>query len=292
VRDPQSVGGRGDIRVRYDEFAGLHTRVIELDGSGSPVILLHGFSDSADTWRPVIGHLARRGHRAVAVDLPGFGHADRLPRDSGLLEPLDTFLDAVVQSYDDGQGCVVVGNSLGATLSLRAAERDLPLVGAVAISPAGLDMTPQAWSVDRIMQARLTRLAFRLPISARTIERAATFAYGRYAGRGVDTSAARSYGTNFAGGLRDLRRYGAMAGLLANEVRNGPYHFDRVRAPVLLLWGDRDPFCPVRGARLILDAVADSRLVVLDGCGHCAQLEAPVTIANEVVALARRGREG
>ncbi|HEX5145758.1 MAG TPA: alpha/beta fold hydrolase, partial [Conexibacter sp.] len=76
------------------EFAGYETRVLELEGRGDPIVLLHGWSDSADTWRCVLAHLGRAERRAVAVDLPGFGSAAEL-RDGPMLPQLDAFGDAV-----------------------------------------------------------------------------------------------------------------------------------------------------------------------------------------------------
>jgi hypothetical protein len=58
-------------------LAGYDTRVLELEGEGLPTVLFHGYADSADTWRQTLALLARRGRRAVAVDLPGFGAAER-----------------------------------------------------------------------------------------------------------------------------------------------------------------------------------------------------------------------
>ncbi len=105
------------------EFAGYHTRVLELEGDGPPIVMFHGYADSADTWRLTLAQLARRGQRAVAVDLPGFGSADEL--DAGpILPQLDAFaLDAL--RYANGrprQPAVAVGNSLGGCLCLRLAE--------------------------------------------------------------------------------------------------------------------------------------------------------------------------
>ncbi|MCW2990833.1 MAG: alpha/beta hydrolase fold protein, partial [Solirubrobacterales bacterium] len=60
------------IEYRLD-LAGHATRALELEGDGPPMLLLHGFADSADTWRRTLDRLARRGRRALAVDLPGFG---------------------------------------------------------------------------------------------------------------------------------------------------------------------------------------------------------------------------
>ena len=63
-------------------FGGYATRVLELEGDGVPMVLFHGYADSADTWRQTLALLARQGRRAIAVDLPGFGTADRLRPDA------------------------------------------------------------------------------------------------------------------------------------------------------------------------------------------------------------------
>ena len=44
-------------------LAGYRTRVLELEGDGAPIVLLHGYADSADTWRQTLAVLARRGRR-------------------------------------------------------------------------------------------------------------------------------------------------------------------------------------------------------------------------------------
>src|SRR4051794_2342431 len=75
--------------VEYElELGGYATRALELEGKGPPLLFLHGFADSADTWRLVLERLARAGRRALAVDLPGFATAGRLKPRAGL-PPLD-----------------------------------------------------------------------------------------------------------------------------------------------------------------------------------------------------------
>src|SRR3712207_4309182 len=95
------------------ELAGLETRALELEGQGPPLLLLHGWADSADTWRLVLDRLGRHDRRALALDMPGFGAAAAPAGDRPLLEQLDDFCDAALDYIAPEGGAVVVGNSLG-----------------------------------------------------------------------------------------------------------------------------------------------------------------------------------
>jgi len=50
---------------------------VEEHGSGRPVLLLHGWPDSAYLWRNQVPFLVRNGFHAIARDLRGFGRSDR-----------------------------------------------------------------------------------------------------------------------------------------------------------------------------------------------------------------------
>src|SRR2546421_1489710 len=90
-------------------FAGFGTRVLELEGDGPAIVLVHGWSDSADTWRYLLDRFGRVERRAVAVDLPGFATADPL-RDGPMLRQLDRFTAALVRDVaSDGDAVVVAG---------------------------------------------------------------------------------------------------------------------------------------------------------------------------------------
>src|SRR5215217_6879728 len=105
------------------QLAGFDTRALELEGDGPPVVLLHGYADSADTWRSVLDRLARRDRAALAVDLPGFGAADPLRPEGSMLDQLGAFADAAaaLAAEQAGEPVVLAGNSLGGCVALRAA---------------------------------------------------------------------------------------------------------------------------------------------------------------------------
>lgn len=129
----------GETRASY---AGVGTRMLSVPGRGTPIVLLHGYADSADTWRGVLTRLAAAGRRAVAVDLPGFGQVD--PRRSGAMVPqFDTFADAVLA---DTGPAVLVGNSLGAATAVRAAARNAAVKALIAVDDP---LNARRWPVRR-----------------------------------------------------------------------------------------------------------------------------------------------
>ncbi len=107
-----------DRRVTVD---GISTQYLEA-GAGAPLLLLHGYEQSATSWRWVILTLART-HRVLALSLPG--HGDSAPAVGGYAPGRDLapfvarFLDTLEVGAVD-----VVGNSVGGAVALRLALAD------------------------------------------------------------------------------------------------------------------------------------------------------------------------
>lgn len=92
---------------------GVSLHVVE-EGSGFPVLLLHGFPDSSRLWREQIGALAGAGYRVIAPDLRGFGRSDKPRKTSAYSMPtivrdLESLLDALAV-----ERAHVVGHDWGA----------------------------------------------------------------------------------------------------------------------------------------------------------------------------------
>lgn len=259
------------------ELAGTETRALELEGDGPPVLLLHGFADSADTWRRTLDRLARRGRRALAVDLPGFAAAGRL-RPGPVLPQLDAFALAAARhlAEESGEAPVVAGNSLGGCVALRLGERrDVALAGIVPVAPAGLDHP--GWF--RIIEASpLVRLVLGAPLPLpEPIVRSAVGAAYRQLAFARPRAAARDVVVSFTGHHRDRRavaRYLETGRRLLPELAF-PFDLAKIEAPVLLIWGDRDRMVPHKGSRHVLDALPGTTYELIEDCGHCPQVEEP-----------------
>jgi pimeloyl-ACP methyl ester carboxylesterase len=263
-------------------LAGFETRVLELEGDGVPIVMFHGYADSADTWRQTLAVLARQGRRAIAVDLPGFGTAD--PLESGeILPQLDRFATAAAR-YLAGrprQAVIAVGNSLGGCIALRLAERHGDeLWGVVGVAPAGLEMTRLLHLVQRDPLLR-SLVALPTPVPSPVMRGAVARLYRQLAFAhpgSVDPNVISS----FTWHLRQrstVASYLDTAHRLLPELRD-PFAPERITVPVLLIWGDRDRIVFHRGAKRVLDVVPDGRLELMRGVGHCPQVEAPARFAE------------
>jgi pimeloyl-ACP methyl ester carboxylesterase len=274
------------------ELAGYETRVLELEGRGDPIVLFHGWSDSADTWRHVLARLGRLERRAIAVDLPGFGAA--APLDDGpMLPQLDAF-GAAALAYAGAAGgprrarrrrALVVGNSLGGCVALRLAERAPDQVGRItALAPAGLDMARWLALIERDQVLRAL-VSVPVPLPSRVVQgavgrvyRSLVFADPDAVEPGVVRAFARHHPDRAA-----LARMLASGRRMLPELRD-PFDFDAIRCPVLLIWGDRDRLVFHRGAQRLLAAVPEARLELFEGCGHSPQLECPERVVELLLA--------
>ncbi len=268
------------------ELAGRETRALELLGEGPPVLLVHGFMDSADTWRKTLASLARTGRAALAIDLPGFGAASRLDRDAPILPQHDEVVAAAVEhlATEHGGDVVVVGNSLGGCLALRAAERDdLPLAGIVPVAPAGFDHPVWFAAVEG---DALVRTLLAGPLPAKLVAAFVGQAYRQLAfahPRAMEAGVVRAFTSHHAT-QRDVRRALATGRRLMPELKH-PFALERIGVPVLLVWGDQDRMVTHKGSRHLVAALPDLQYELLPDCGHCPQLEHPRRFAELLEAF-------
>ncbi len=117
---------------------------VERRGDGPPLVLLHGFSQTARLWGR-FGDLLARSHSLLALDLPGHAGADSVRGD--LTETARLVADTVRATIGT-ERCDLLGYSLGARVALHVGTRtDLALGHLVLIGgTAGLEDQADAGS--------------------------------------------------------------------------------------------------------------------------------------------------
>ncbi len=284
----RSNSGNTMISEGRAHFAGFNTRELRCVGSGPTFVLLHGIFDSADTWSGLLATLASRGHSAVAVDLPGYGQADRRQPGPGLAQ-LDAFVRDLVQAEGASEPAVLVGNSLGGNLTVRAAlDPTLPISAAIPIDTAGLGYRPLIESlIGRYSppSALVSRIPWldQIALSRQGVKFIARSLYA--APTTADLEAAARMAT-MLGTERGFASIATEGRAMLREMDGG---FDTGEVPpMVVVHRRRVNMIPSSAALRLHRQFPGSELRILDHCGHCPQLDDPTLIAELITNFALR----
>jgi 2-succinyl-6-hydroxy-2,4-cyclohexadiene-1-carboxylate synthase len=244
----------------------------EVWGKGDPVVLLHGFTQSARSWGPIGPALARR-HTVIALDAPGHG------RSADIVADLAAGADLMAAA---GGEAAWLGYSMGGRYALHVALRHPQLVRRLVVvsATAGIDDPAERAARRESDQALAARAEsdgmakfvewwLERPLFA-TLPRDAA---------GVES---RLGGT--AAGLASSLR---LAGAGSQHPLWGELH--QLEMPVLVVVGGLDAAYVAHGRRLVESIGPGASLVVIPEAGHACHLEQPGLFLDAVVPFLAHG---
>ena len=257
----KSVELSSGVRLSYAE-----------QGSGLPVVLLHGVTDSRLSFEPVLPYLPSSLH-VFALTQRGHGDSDRpvvgySPRD--FAADLAAFMDAMRL-----EAAIIVGHSMSTSIAQRFAldhpSRTLGLVLEGAFV-AGWRASP---AVVELWEDHISKLTdpvdpgFVREFQESTLARPIPPAFLDAAIRESLKVPARVWRAIFAGFLE----------------QDFSAQLHRIAAPTLIMWGERDAICPRREQEALAAAIGGARLATYPGAGHALHWEQPREFAADLVTF-------
>ena len=254
-------------------------------GAGSPLLLLHGFTDTWRTWELVLGALERE-HDVLAVTLAG--HAG-----GPALEPPVTeaaLLDAAERALDEAgwETAHVVGNSLGGYVALHLAARGRAR-SVVALAPAG------GWAEgDTSHRETLAYFAGAQELVRAAAPHAEAIVSSDEGRRRATLMTAERYehipAELIAHQIRGAAGCSAAGDLIELALRDG-WRVDvaPIACPLRIVWGTADKVLPwpVAGAGY-RERLPHADWVELEGVGHLPQLDVPLETAQLILGFTAR----
>jgi pimeloyl-ACP methyl ester carboxylesterase len=263
-----------------------HTIAYTVMGEGQPLVLIHGFGASIGHWRKNIPVLAEAGYRVYALDLLGFGDSDQPPIDYTLdlwQALLKDFWAEFIQ-----MPAVYVGNSIGGllTLMMLADHPECTSAGAVLNCAGGLNHRPEELHppLNWVMGAftRVVSSEFLGPFVFSQVRRKPR----------IRSSLKQVYRNREAitDELIDMIHTPASKPTAQKVFASivtappGPKPTDllpKIQQPLLVLWGENDPWTPIKGADVYRQLAEDpdqSNPVTfhsIPDTGHCPHDERP-----------------
>ena len=243
------------------------------EGSGDSVVLLHGWGGQAASMMPLIAGL-REKYRVLAFDLPGFGGSSPPPVAWGTPE-YAAFVEKTMRSLGIARA-TYVGHSFGGRIAIWLAAHAPETVEAlVLVDAAGIK--PPATLRRRTRQAfyKAAKAILRLPILGAR-------------GPALQERLAMRFGS---------ADYRAMTGVMRTSmVRTVGLDLTAclgaIRAPTLLVWGEKDTETPIADGRKMERLISGSRLIAVSNAGHFSYLDSPAFVNAVVSAFLDGTREG
>lgn len=254
-----------------------HRIVYRTAGSGPALLLLHGITSSAATWKDVIPTLAKR-YTVIAPDLLGHGQSAKPLGDYSLGAYASGVRDLL--GLLEVESATVVGHSLGGGVAMQFAylfpERCNRLV-LVASGGLGREVSPL------LRAAALPGAEFVLPLIAAAPIRNAGNAVGRFLQRvgvrpGTDVQEMWR-GFSSLGGDEARRAFLSTLRTIMDAGGQRVSATDRLylaqHVPTLIVWGARDPVIPASHGAAAHTAIPGSRFELFDKAGHFPHRDDP-----------------
>jgi len=250
--------------------SGVRLACIERPGGEVPLVLLHGITDNALTWLPVLDAIDDRA-RVFALDLRGHGESDKpdaFYEAEAYAADVRHFIDEVV-----GEPALLLGHSLGGLVAVQTAATAPGLVRGLFLEDPPLYFVNDLNPIYQALFEGMVMMATTLQDGSRSRDEwfeVMAKAPDPYSGKpGIETMGAEKIGLRLdsIGMMRPKALSDGLAGSLKWDT-------DRVLAgvgcPVTLITGD-----PALGAVMTADEVAqatgvvqNSRAIRVDGVGH------------------------
>lgn len=244
-----SSGSLAAQSLGLHEFVDRGYRVQYAEGGKGPAVLLvHGLGVARWSFQKLAEHMAANGYHVFLPDIPGQGDTDRSAKRNYSMPSQADYLQRFLVARKLKK-ILVVGNSMGGHIAVSLALRHPKSVSKlVLISPSGMAAAGIQPYMELMIPEELDE------------EKKADLTWNNH---------------------------------VRKDIRKGA-HFPvervlaRLKTQTLILWGAKDDILPVALADEWKKRVPRARLVILDGLGHIAQEDDPVTVFDEIQHFASR----
>lgn len=240
------------------------------DSTGTPVIFLHGLSDSWHSYDLVLPYLPKSYH-AFAISVRGHGDSDE-PASGYHPDDLAADVAAFIKTLKIGPA-VIVGHSMGATITQSFSIHYPQLTKAIVLigSFASFHDKPGVIEMEKVILEFKDGADknFAREFQQSTLNNPVPPAF-------FETMVNESLKLN-GNTWKQL-----MKGFNAADYRE---KLKTVKKPALIIWGNKDAFVPEADQKILVSAINGSKLLVYKETGHAVHWEKPEQFSRDLAVF-------
>ena len=249
----------------------------------SAVVFVHGNPGPKDDWAPLMSRLAP-GVRAVAPDMPGYGKADRPKKWPYTVESYAAYLGGLLDQLGVAHAHLVL-HDFGGPWALQWATEHRERVASITLINTGVLLGYRWHKYARIWQTPVLGELMQLTLTKWALRVATDRDNGRAMPREFYD---RVYPTLDWGQKRAVLRLYRNTRDIAGAAEKLAAGLRGLEVPVLVVWGDGDPYLPPRLADVQREVFPQAEVHHLDQLGHWPFVESPERVAAIVVPFLDR----
>lgn len=233
--------------------------------SRGDVIFIHGSGPGASGWSNFqfnIDAFTEAGYRVLVIDLPGYGFTSK-PQDAQYT--LDFFVGYLKEFVDslDLQQCILIGNSLGGAIATGfTLQYPQQVSQLILMATGGLEEREVYFQTEGIQA--MTQYPMGSPEFTKEVLRKLLGLLVFDNKHVTDELLEQRW--------HILQQQNPQA-IVSMVIPNLTERLGEIRCPVLGFWGADDKFCPISGARTLIDNCQDAKVNMLTQCGHWVMVE-------------------
>ncbi len=263
------------------DIPGFHLHYLDSGGTGTPLILVHGFGGDKDNWTRVARHL-RPHYRVIALDLPGYGQSDAPATERYAIGDQVERLHAFVQAIGLSRAHFG-GNSMGGNIVATYAARYPNEVGSLwLVAASGVSAAPQSELRKLVADTGKNPLA---PGDTEQYRSMLQWVMARppyLPNAVVDVLAARAV-------TAQPLRAQQFADLVEEANALEPL-ISALPIATHVLWGEQDRVLHVGAVSVLSAVLPHATHTILPGIGHLPMVEAPEQSARDYLAFRKSSR--
>jgi len=257
------------IEEKKLQILGIETNY-KTAGGGIPLLILHGWGGSSDSWKRVIEILERENIKVIAPDFPGFGKSKTPPVPWSLqnfVEWLKEFLENLkIDKF------FLLGHSFGGRVAIKFSLNFSEKIKAlILIDPAGIK---QKWGPKEVLifyLALLGNAIFAKSFLRRFKDKARNLFYRFFRDR--DYGKAKE-------GMRETMKMVIDEDLLPV--------LEKINAKTFIVWGEKDNIVPLKDGKIFKEKIENSELIILPKVRHSPHLEVPEEFSKKLIEILKR----
>lgn len=217
------------------------------------IILLHGWGTNLNSFKIMADYL-NENYKVIAIDLPGFGSSSIPDKVLNITEYSKIIYDLLIKL--NVETAVLIGHSFGGRIAITlAGHYNYNTEKIVLINSAGIKPKRTIWYYIKVYTYKfLKKITFLMPKKIATL----------YIKKLRDIFGSKDYNE-----APEIMK-GILSLVVNEDLRK---YMKKIKAPTLLLWGQKDSTTPISDAVKMKKTIPDSGLIALEGAGHYSYLD-------------------